>query len=114
MSMNEIVRGIALERIRILFMAADKEFSEHPNRSRRYVELALKIGKKCNVPVPQELKKNYCKKCGAFLKEGRNSKIRISAGIMKITCTECNATKKIAVKRERKQVKKNQARKTKK
>ncbi len=114
MKKREIIEGIALARIHRLFELAEKEFSKHPERSNRYIELALKIGKKCNVSVPQELKKSYCKKCHRFLKEGVNSKIRVSGSILKITCLECNSTKKIsAVKRGKKPGKKEPAKKRK-
>lgn len=114
MSKREIVQKIARERIYRLFELAEEEFKEHPERSNRYIELALRIGKKCNVSVPQELKKNYCKKCHSFLKAGLNAKIRVSGSILKITCLKCNATKKIsAVRKERKASRTNQGRKRK-
>ena len=99
MGRRQIVGRIALERIYRLFELAGVEFVRHPERSNRYVQLALKIGKRCNVPVPHELKRNYCKKCHAFLKEGANAKIRVSGGILKITCTGCGVTKKISAVR---------------
>ncbi len=114
MNKRTVIQGIALARIHRLFELAEKEFPNHPERSNRYVELALRIGKKCNVAMPQELKKSYCKKCHCFLKEGVNSKVRVSGSILKITCLECNSTKKIsAVKRGRKPGKKEKAKKRK-
>jgi len=113
MKKREVIGGIALARIHRLFELAEKEFSKHPERSNRYVELALRISKKCNVSMPQELKKSYCKKCHCFLKEGVNSKIRVSGSILKITCLECNSTKKISAKRGKKPGKKEPARKRK-
>lgn len=114
MGKREIVQGIATERIYRLFELAEAEFRKRPERSNRYVELALRIGKRCNVSVPQELKRNYCKKCHSFLKEGTNAKIRVSGSILKITCNECNSTKKIsAVRREKRAAKRGQGRKRK-
>jgi len=104
MGRRDIVQGIALERVYRLFELAGVEFKAHPERSDRYVELALKIGKRCNVSVPQELKKNYCKKCFSYLKEGANSKIRVGGGILKITCAKCGATKKISAVKKAKTV----------
>ena len=95
MRKKDIVRKIALERIYRLFELAEKSFEKHPERSARYVELALKIGKRCNVSVPAELKGKFCKKCGAFLKVGVNSKIRIAKHIVKVTCLNCGYTRKI-------------------
>jgi ribonuclease P protein subunit RPR2 len=95
MRRKDIVKKIALERIYRLFELAEQSFEKQPERSKRYVELALKIGKHCNVSVPTELKKKFCKKCGAFLKAGVNSKIRIAKHILKVTCLNCGYTRKI-------------------
>jgi ribonuclease P protein subunit RPR2 len=103
MGKKDVMGQIARERICRLFELAGKEFSEHPERSDRYVQLALKIGKRCNESVPWELKKNYCKKCKSYLKEGRNSKIRIEGSILKITCNKCGFTRKTSVSGEKKQ-----------
>ena len=111
MGKKEVISRIARERMEILFGLARKEFKEHPERSNRYVELSLKIGKRTNTPIPRELKKNYCKKCGAYLKEGVNSKLRISDGKMNVSCGECGAVKKISL--TRKSLKKSQGRKKK-
>jgi len=88
------MRKIALERIYRLFELAEQNFGKHSERSKRYVELALKIGKRCNVRMPAELKRRFCKKCGNYLKAGINSKIRVSKSIVKITCLECGYTRK--------------------
>jgi len=98
MKKREVIGGIALARIHRLFELAEKEFSKHPERSNRYVELALRIGKKCNVSMPQELKKSYCKKCHCFLKEGVNSKIRVSGSILKIPAWNATQQRKSALK----------------
>lgn len=89
------VRKIALERIYRLFELAEINFEKHPERSKRYIELARKIAMRYNVRVPFELKQKFCKKCNAFLKVGVNAKIRVSKQIIKVTCLECNYTRKI-------------------
>jgi len=94
------LRGIALERIYRLFELAEQNFSAHPERSKRYFELARKIGMRYNVRIPFELKKKFCKKCGAFLLAGKNAKIRISKKILKVTCMECGFTKKLLMERK--------------
>ena len=69
------VQAIGLERIYRLFELAEQELEQHPERSRRYVQLALAISKKSRARVPDELKTKFCKKCNSFLREGYNSKI---------------------------------------
>lgn len=92
------VRKIALERIYRLFELAEINFEKHPKRSTRYIELARKIAMRYNVRIPFELKQKFCKKCNAFLKAGVNAKIRVSGQILKITCLNCNYTRKVGRK----------------
>ncbi|MFH1623502.1 MAG: ribonuclease P [Candidatus Aenigmatarchaeota archaeon] len=74
--------GIAKERIVILLGLAKKEFGKNPERSRRYVLLARKIGMRYNVRLPQEWKRRFCRGCGTLLELGRGTTI--------IKCGKCN------------------------
>lgn len=65
---------IAKERIDILFGLAEKELRRNPERSRRYVELARKIGLKYNVRL-RKLKRKFCKNCNTLLKPGLTSDV---------------------------------------
>lgn len=80
---------IALERIWRLFEIAEQEFALHPERSKRYVELARKISMRNKAPIPAELKKRFCKKCGAFLAKGKNCEVKALGEIEQIKCIEC-------------------------
>lgn len=80
---------IALERIYRLFELAEQEFELHPERSRRYVELARKISMRNKAPIPAELKKRFCKKCGAFLVDGKNAGEKAVGKMVEIKCKEC-------------------------
>lgn len=82
-------QDIAKERIQILFREAEKEFKEHPERSRRYVELARKIGLRYNVRLPKELKRKFCKNCNSLLIPSVTSTVRLDKAII-IKCLECN------------------------
>jgi ribonuclease P protein subunit RPR2 len=70
-------RRIARERISILLRLAEKEVKEHSERSRRYVELARKIGMRYKVRFPRKYKRKICKNCHAFLKPGVNCTVRL-------------------------------------
>jgi len=87
---------IATERIGILFDLADKELRKHPERSRRYVELARKIGLRYNVRLG-ELKRKFCKKCNTILKSGFTSKVRIDRKrkVVETTCLNCKKVYRI-------------------
>ena len=87
---KNLVEQIALERIETLFALAEKEFKKHPERSRRYVELARKISTRNRAKIPAELKKKFCKRCGAFLVKGKNAELRmVQKGLLEIRCMEC-------------------------
>jgi len=89
MTSKNVRQRIALERIWRLFEVAEQEFAEHPERSRRYVELARKIGSRNKATIPLELKKRCCKKCGAFLVNGKNSGLAETVKWVEISCLEC-------------------------
>ena len=80
---------IALERIYRLFELAEQEFESHPERSRRYMELARKLSTRNKAPIPAELKKQFCKKCGAFLVKGKNAEWKEIGPLIEIKCSEC-------------------------
>lgn len=83
---------IAKERIEILFRLAEKEFKSHPERSKRYIELARKIGLRYNVRLYKDEKRKFCKNCNILLKPGMTSKIRLdkSTKTINVQCLNCN------------------------
>lgn len=85
---------IGLERIQRLFELAGKEFEQHPERSHRYAEIAQKISTRNRIRIPLELKYLFCKKCGKFLKAGKNAILNKTKAWTEIQCLECNAKTK--------------------
>lgn len=83
---------IARERIEILFNLAEKNFSKHIERSRRYVELARKIGMRYNVRLNSAQKDSFCKKCNTLLKPGKTAQHRLDSRsrTVLIKCLNCN------------------------
>lgn len=70
---------IARERIEILLNLAEKELKTHPERARRYVDLARKLGMKYNIRFPKKLKRKFCKKCGVVWIPGYNVMVRVNS-----------------------------------
>lgn len=93
---------IAIERMNILFERAEMEFITHPERSNRYVELALKLSTKYNTKVPDEWSRRYCKKCKCFLYPGHNCTVRLVNSEVNIFCGECGHVMKIPYHKEKK------------
>lgn len=82
---------IAKERIQILFSLAEKEFKKHPARSKRYIELARKIGLRYNVRLSKDYKRKFCKNCNTLLKSGVTSQVRLdrSTKTIRVLCLNC-------------------------
>lgn len=97
-------KKIAKERIRILFEQAKKQFKKRPEYSKRYVELARKIGMRYNVQLPKALKRGFCKKCHAYLVSGVNCTHRTSPKqvALIVTCKECGHVARFPYRREKK------------
>lgn len=92
---------IAEERMNILFSRAEKEFSEHPERSHRYVQLARKLSTKYNTKIPRNWNRRFCKNCFKFLSYGSNSTIRLIDEKINIKCYECGHEMKIPYNKEK-------------
>jgi len=94
--MQKKIRKIALERIRILFEEAEKAAKNNKlELSKKYVERARRIGMKCNVKIPEDLKLKFCKECNSFLFPGKTAKVKIDSEkkVIRIKCLACGKCK---------------------
>lgn len=91
---KDIVKGIAEERIHILFRLAEEFWNKEKERSRQYIGLALRIAMRCRVKIPKELNAKYCKKCKSFLNE-KNSTVEKQGELMVLKCKECGFERKM-------------------
>ncbi len=85
---NHKSRDLALQRMERLFVLAEEEHRSHPERSRRYVEIAKRISTRTRVRMPHILKRLYCHHCGSYLSP-EGSRIRLRDGILVTTCIHC-------------------------
>ena len=58
-SRNPVTKKIARERIEILFGQALLAFSEHPERSNRYVDIARRIAMRQRIRIDREFRRQY-------------------------------------------------------
>jgi len=100
----EFWKTIAKERIQILFDQAKSEFSKHPERSKRYVELARKIGMRYNVRFTKGMKMKFCRGCSSYLKPGVNCRVRTRKDKQSVilTCLECGNVSRYPYIKEKK------------
>ena len=80
---------IAKARIRKLFTEADNAFHKDKKLSNRYVQIARKIAMKLRLKMPKKYKRQFCKHCYSYLKNGVNSRVRINKSKVIIYCMEC-------------------------
>lgn len=88
---------IAGERIELLYKFAHEVFKEDPSLANRYVEIARRIGMRCGVRIPRELKRFTCKKCGSLLVPGANCRVRTRSDkgtTIIMTCLNCGQVKR--------------------
>jgi ribonuclease P protein subunit RPR2 len=83
--------SIAAERIeRLSALASEATASGEDDRAREYVRLARRIAERNRLSLPRELKRFTCDRCDAYLRPGRNARVRVEEGRVVITC-ECGA-----------------------
>ena len=97
-------KEIAKERIGILLGLARKIIKEDCKLAKRYVELAGKIGMKCNVRIPKEERLYICRSCSTPLIPGLNCRVRVrgEGGTRTVvTCLECGSMKRYPALKEK-------------
>ena len=95
------MRLLAEKNIKDLFELAEKEYSVHPERSHRYVEIARNISMRTRTRIPRFLKRRFCNKCHHFLVYGRNCRVRTKNTKVVITCLDCGNVMRIPFVREK-------------
>lgn len=86
---KDLSKKIAEERIVILFELAEQNFKTHPDRTKRYVELARAIGMRYRVRLTRDQKRRICKHCYSYLVPGNNCRVRLNDSMVQTTCFEC-------------------------
>ena len=82
------VSDIAARRMSILFELSRKAAADgNSDRAKRYIILARRISQRTRTPVPGDAM--YCKRCNMPLDVGKNCRVRVSDGNVRITCLEC-------------------------
>ena len=83
MSTEEIARE-RIERLRELAAAATVD--GHEERARRYVRRARRIAERNRLALPREFTRFTCDRCDAYLRPGRNARVRLQDGHVVVTC----------------------------
>ena len=92
------VKCIAYGRLNDLFNMASNEFSEYPERSHKYVKIALRLAAKAGISIPKKFRRNYCRGCKRYLSSGTNASFRTRNGKLIIRCFNCKKFRRIVLK----------------
>jgi ribonuclease P protein subunit RPR2 len=66
--------------------AREAAASGEDDRAREYVRLARRVAERNRLPLPDRFKRFTCDRCDAYLRPGRNARIRMQDGHVVITC----------------------------
>ncbi|NUB91276.1 ribonuclease P [Haloterrigena sp. SYSU A558-1] len=77
-----------IERLHDLARAAAAD-DEH-DRARYYVRLARRVAERNRLTLPRTFRRFTCDRCDAYLRPGRNARVRLQDGHVVITC-DCGA-----------------------
>lgn len=83
--------SIATERIeRLHDLAREAAADCQDERARRYVRRARRIAERNRLELPRPFIRYTCDRCDAYLRPGKNARVRLRDGHVAITC-DCGA-----------------------
>lgn len=78
---------VADERIERLHVLARRAAAScHDERARRYVRRARRVAERHRIRLPTEFKRFACDACDAYLRPGKNARVRLQDGHVVTTC----------------------------
>lgn len=81
--------NVAAERIeRLHALARAATVAGEEDRGREYVRLARRLAERQRLTLPRDFRRFTCDRCDAFLRPGRNARVRTRSGHVVVTC-EC-------------------------
>lgn len=90
---------IAKERVRILLNLAERESIQNmnPDRARRYVTLARKIGMRYNVRIEKYFSNKICRSCNSYLATSHAARVRCRDGRISRICKHCGKITRVPI-----------------
>jgi ribonuclease P protein subunit RPR2 len=78
---------IAEERIeRLSSLAREATRDGEDDRAREYVRLARRIAERHRLRLPRRFRRYTCDRCDAYLRPGRNARVRLQSGRVVVAC----------------------------
>ena len=83
--------NVAAERIeRLHELARVAAASGEDDRARYYVRLARRVAERNRLTLPRQFRRFTCDSCDAYLRPGKNARVRLQDGHVVVTC-DCGA-----------------------
>ncbi|TYL35920.1 ribonuclease P [Natronococcus pandeyae] len=83
--------NVAAERIeRLHELARAAAASGEDDRARYYVRLARRVAERNRLTLPRQFRRFTCDSCDAYLRPGKNARVRLQDGHVVVTC-DCGA-----------------------
>jgi len=102
--MKSATKGIARQRIHVLFQQAKKVYHDNPKLSSHYVETARKIAMAAKIRLPTVYRRQICKNCNMLLVQGTNCRVRIRQkreSHVVVTCLNCGYQTRMPLRKKR-------------
>lgn len=79
--------SIAAERIeRLADLAREATKAGEYDRAREYVRRARRIAERNRLRLPRSFERHTCEACDAYLRPGKNARVRLQDGHVVVTC----------------------------
>ncbi len=93
---NHLRRTVA-DAINVLLQKADAYSTSHPERTKRYVQMAWGLVKKYKIRLTKEQKGRFCRKCGTFFIVGKTAQASFNArtNAFYINCAACGHMRRL-------------------
>lgn len=89
--MKKISKKEALNKVVQLFDHAELIARKHFDLANKHVKEARRIAMKSKVRIPVQLKRRFCKKCGAYFVPGKTYRVRMNDKKVVYTCLMCKS-----------------------
>jgi len=71
---------------RLATLASEATAAGRDERARRYVRRARRIAERNRISLPCEFRRFTCDRCDAYLRPGKNARVRLQDGHVVVTC----------------------------
>ena len=87
--MKKLSKNDAVDKIMQLFTVAETARGTRQSLADAFVKKARRIAMKHRISLPRNIKRKFCKYCGAYFIAGKNYRVRMKEKKVIYTCLTC-------------------------